>query len=240
MKKYTTIPNSAACKLNSADTYRFTCLSFTPKKDGFTDSTFKQIGEYVNKSKPEVEPTIKDFVNRLKMSNLIRIDEVYIDGKNRNKYFFPELKLNFKMIKSELLEADFSADWKGFLIQLFTITYNGTLEVNLSMNKICTHIKISIPTARKYLKELENLQLVTKTEKGLLLTDKYFIIGKSPKQKLIEQIKERNKDSIFSKRFLYRTNWSTIKDPIKFELSVVAGYVNKQSENKAETPIITL
>ena len=74
------------------------------------------------------------------------------------------------------------------------------------MNKICTHIKISIPTARKYLKELENLQLVTKTEKGLLLTDKYFIIGKSPKQKLIEQIKERNKDSIFSKRFLYRTN----------------------------------
>ena len=110
MKKYTTIPNSAACKLNSADTYRFTCLSFTPKKDGFTDSTFKQIGEYVNKSKPEVEPTIKDFVNRLKMSNLIRIDEVYIDGKKRNKYFFPELKLNFKMIKSELLEADFSAD----------------------------------------------------------------------------------------------------------------------------------
>ena len=90
MKNYTTIPNIVACKLNSADTYRYTALSFTPRKQGFTDSTFKQIGEYINKSEPESERTIEHFVERLKMANLIRIDEVFIAGKRRNKYFFPD------------------------------------------------------------------------------------------------------------------------------------------------------
>ena len=144
------------------------------------------------------------------------------------------------MIKSEILTDDFSTDLKGFLIQLFTITYNGTLEINLSMNKICTLIKISVPTARKYLNELENLQLVTKTAKGLLLTDKYFITGKSPKQRLIELILERNKDcEPLMKRF-NKTNWNNINNPAEYETAVVAGYVNKQSKNKAEVPVITL
>lgn len=76
MKNYTTIPNAYANALNSGDNYRFVALSFTPRKDGYTDSTFKQIGEYINKSNPESTETIKDFVKRLKIANLIQIDEI--------------------------------------------------------------------------------------------------------------------------------------------------------------------
>jgi hypothetical protein len=76
MKNYTTIPNKFAKILNSGDNYRLVALSFTPRKDGYTDSTFKQLGEYINKSNPESEFTVKDFVKRLKLTNTIRIDEV--------------------------------------------------------------------------------------------------------------------------------------------------------------------
>ncbi len=76
MKNYTTIQNNITNKLDSADTYRFTCLSFTPRKEGYTDSTFKQLGEYISQTKPESEDTIKDFIKRLKDSQIIKIDEV--------------------------------------------------------------------------------------------------------------------------------------------------------------------
>ena len=224
LKTYTTIQNIVATKLSSADTYRYTCLTFTPKKNGYTDSTFKQISE-LNSNKPESEETIKDFVKRLKNQQIIKVDEVFIAGKRRNRYFIPECTSNFRMIKNTILEAEFPVELKGFLIQLFTVTLNNTLEINLSMNKICSIIKISLPTARKYLKELEKMQLVFRTEKGLLLTDKYFLIGNENKNQINAIQTEIRGCSELVYRF-NKTDWESIKLPEMYWRSVIGGYTS--------------
>jgi len=89
MKKYTTIHKSIASKLNSIDTYRFTCLSFTPRKGGYTDSTFKQLADICR----EPEATIKHFTERLKSSEIIKIDEPL-----KRAFFLSYFSLLFKMM----------------------------------------------------------------------------------------------------------------------------------------------
>lgn len=238
MKSYTTIQNAIASKLSAADTYRYTCLSFTPRKNGYTDSTFKQIAE-LNSNEPESENTIKDFVERLKRLKLMKIVELYTDGKKRNRYYFPEPEMNFKMISNRILEAELSVSLKGFLIQLFTITLNNSLEINLSMNKICSLIKISLPTARKYLKELENLQLVSRTENGLLLTDTYFLIG-NEKQNQIDSIEAKISGCDELTDRFNRTDWNNIKLPIEYWRSVEGGFTNKNNKRVLQPDSITI
>jgi hypothetical protein len=225
MKTYTTIQNSIASKLSSIDTYRFTCLSFTPRKNGYTDTTFKQLADICK----EPVTTIKHFTERLKFSEIIRIDEVYVAGQKRNNYYIPVCKTNFRMISNAIIDAEFANEFKGFLIQLFTLTINNTYQINFSMNKICSLIKISKPTASKYLKELENLQLVTRTEKGFILSDKYFSVG-NIKQKQIKAIEAKISGSVELSYRFDNTDWKSIINPLEYWRSVEGGYTNfKQS-----------
>lgn len=244
MKNYTTIQNNITSKLDSADTYRFTCLSFTPRKDGYTDSTFKQLGEYINRNKPESENTIKDFIKRLKQSKIIKIDEVSIEGKRRNKYFIPAHIANFRIVKKELLELDLPVKHKGFMIQLFSLAINNSFDCNFSLNKIVTLIKVSKPTAQKYLAELVEKNHIIKTDSGYRLSSNYFSIGKSKYQKLKEQqiaeIYKTYGSSHYFKTILDKTDWNIIKFPELYIQSIEGGYIGKKSNNSIENTVIEL
>lgn len=244
MKNYTTILNSITSKLDSADTYRFTCLSFTPKKEGYTDSTFKQIGEYINRNNPESENTVKDFVKRLKISGIIKIDEVWIDGKRRNKFYIPANTKNYRIIKKELLELDLPAKYKGFMIQLFSLTINNTYDCDFSLNKIVTLIKVSKPTAQKYLAILTEKGHIIKTDTGYRLSNIYFSIGKSKQQKLKEQqvadIYKFYGGNQYFKTILDKTDWNTIKFPELYIQSIEGGYIGKKSLKADEEKTIIL
>lgn len=233
MKNYTTIPNSFATKLNSADMYRYTALSFTPRKDGYTDSTFKQIGEYINAEIPESEETVKDFTRRLKDSKLITIEEVFENGKKRNHYYIAEPKVNYRIIKSELLKVKLPVELKGFMIQLSTITYNNTLEVNLNISQIVKLIKISNKTAGRYIKELLEAKFLIKSDSGYILSDKYFDTGKSPKTKAIEKILKESRGCEYLEDRYNKTNWKSIINPETYWTAVVCGFVGKK-QYKAE------
>lgn len=244
MKNYTTIQNNITNKLDSADTYRFTCLSFTPRKEGYTDSTFKQLGEYISQTKPESEDTIKDFIKRLKDSQIIKIDEVWIDGKRRNKYFIPASKENYRIIKRELLELDLPAKYKGFMIQLFSITLNNSFECNFSLNKIVTLIKVSKPTAQKYLAELVEKGYIIKTDSGYKLSSEYFSIGKSAHQKQREkQIADiyTTYGSIdYFKKILDKTDWNTVVYIDKYIRSIEGGYIGTKSDKQVINEVILM
>lgn len=243
MKNYTTISNDITNKLDSADTYRFTCLTFTPRKDGYTDSTFKQIGQYINNAVPESEETVKDFVKRLKTSEVITIDEVWIDGKRRNKFYIPNPETHFIIVNKELLELDLSIKLKGFMIQLFSLTLNNSFDCNFSLNKIVTLIKVSKPTASKYLKELIDLGHIIKTESGYRLSSLYFSIGTSKRERIknkeIAYILETYNNRYF-KAIFDKTDWSIINSPLKYVRSIEGGYIGKQPLKVIEETTINL
>lgn len=240
MKNYTTILNNITSKLDAGDTYRFTCLTFTPRKEGYTDCTFKQLAEYINPFIPESIETVKSFVTRLKKKEIIKIEEVWINGKRRNKYYIVNPASNFKMIKKELLEVDLSVQLKGFMIQLFSITVNNTYEVNLPISKIVTLIKTSKPTAIKYMRELIEGGYITETPNGYKLSNKYFDIGACMFDKIIKEIEDSIEGCEYLEMRFKLTDWENIKNPEAYWRSVVAGYTSKQKVNKSEPTLITV
>ena len=217
MKHYTLIPNMISNKLISADTYRFTCLTFFPRKNGYTDTTINQLSRLVDES----EHTTKDFIHRLKKAGVIKIQENNNPDKRRYKYFITEPLEDFKMIKKELLDLDIEISLKGFLIQLFTITFNNTLEVNLSINKIVKIIKISKPTAIKYIRQLVEMNLLKKTDTGFVLPVEYFKIGATKKEKDIKLIAEFIVGNEHLTKVYNSIKWDEITEPLKYWEKIV-------------------
>jgi hypothetical protein len=222
MKNYTTIENRVSKILSSADTYRYTCLTFTPRKEeGYTNSTYKQIGLYTNES----EYTVREFIKRLKCTDIVLIKTKNTTDKRRNHYYIEQPVVDFRMVKKELLELDISVQLKGFMIQLFTIAVNNTLVVNLSINKIVKLIKISKPTAIKYLRELLKMEHITKTENGYKLCSKYFTTGK---EKQLEIIKNSITGCTYLEAEFNKADWDSIVNPAEFWRSIEGGYRGKK------------
>ena len=243
MKTYTAMPNNVAKVLNSPDTYRYAALSFTPLKNGYTDSTFKQIADYINPNKPESELTVKNFINRLKKARLnvsrdkdldIPDDEkgdalIYIDstprdknGNRRNHYYVLQPQRNFRMIKKEFLYLDLDIKLKGFLLQLLSITRNETYEIDWSIARICREVNVSRPAASKYMKELIEKGFVKQTDEGYEITSEYFILGKTSREKEIDTIREFAKTSkLFTDKF-NSIKWGDVRNPKEYwEASVI-------------------
>lgn len=239
MKNYTIVPNNISNILDSGDTYRFTCLLFTPRKDGKTDSTFKQLAEYINKKDSESEDTVKKFVIRLKESGIIKIDEIRIADKRRNLFHIPDYQTDFRIIKKELLELDINIKLKGFMIQLFSIAINNTFDCNYSLNKIVSLIKVSKPTAQKYLAELVEKEHIIKTDTGYRLSNKYFSIGNKKDNEIIG-IKKNIKDCTYLEERFNNTDWNNIANPVEYWRSVEGGYTSKKLDKVIENEIIVM
>lgn len=216
------MPNNVAKVLNSPDTYRYAALSFTPLKKGYTDSTFKQIAEYINPNKPESERTIENFINRLKKAGLMQINEVFEKGLRRNHYYIPQPIKNFRMIKNEFLYLDLDIKLKGFLLQLLSITINDTFQIGWTIARISREVKVSRPAATKYMKELIDKEFVKEIEGGYEIISDYFILGKTSREKEIETIKEFAKTSAYFTDRFNEINWEDVKYPKEYwEASVV-------------------
>ena len=230
MKNWTKIKSNVANILNCSDTYRYTCLSLSATKDDYTttDYTFKQIGELTNKRKPESEDTIKSFVQRLKKSGIIDIQETRINKMKRNIYHFPNINDRFIIINKEILELELDITLKGFLIQLFTLVINGTYECNLSSEDIISRINVSKNSYYKYMNELIKAELVTKTDKGFKIDSRFFNAGKSAREKEIILVQEMVIGTTYEK-----IDWSKFKYPMK-ALYHITGKKNFSEREKEE------
>lgn len=237
MRTYTTIPKDISKKLSCKDIYRFTCIALAPrdkKTRTYTDITYKQIAKYSNANKPEPESTIKSFVKRLKELDIINILEAGVKEKNtisrRNYYYFPHYKEDFRFIHSSLLELDIDIALKGFLIHLNNLTINNTGNINYSINKIVSLVKVGKPTAIKYIQKLIELDLLAKTDKGYQIETKYFTSsGKSIKQIEIESIYRKVVESGFLLDRFIKTDWKKIANPIDYWRSVEGGCIGLKS-----------
>lgn len=229
MKTFIKMPNNITKVLNSKDTYRYVALSFTPIKKGFTDATFIQIGEYINPLKPESEYTVKGFIQRLKKAGLMQIDEVFEKGLRRNRYYVPQPKTNFRMVRNEFLYDETPIELKGFLLQLLSITMNETFKVLFSITKISTLVKISKPTAFKYMKELLERGLVIEIDGGYEITSTFFTLGKTSREKEIDAIKDSiPEEDKYLKAEFNRANWDAIDYPQRFWDAKLLGVLGKK------------
>lgn len=266
MKPYTVMPNNIAKVLNSPDTYRYVALSFSPlKNDGYTDSTFIQIGEYINPDKPESPKTTRNFVERLKKARinvsrdkdldipeeekgdaLIYIDSSHRDEKNnrRNRYYVPQPQRDFRMIKKEFLYLDLDIKLKGFLLQLLSITINETLQVGWPIARICREVNVSRPAASKYMKELIEKGFVKQTDEGYELISEYFILGKTSREKEIDTIREFAKISKFFTDRFNSIKWGDVRNPKEYwEASVIMrlrGEEKLRGGNKTDNKDLTI
>ena len=157
MKTYTTIDNSICKYLDLKDTYRYVCLSFTPTKDNntYTDSTFKQI---MSLTGDKSEETIKDFVDRLRKSEYIKIETYQTEYQvKRNKYYMKPLEKNYRRISNEIIGMDLSIAHKGFLIQLFGLCINLTNRTEFTNKEIAARLGLSENTISTYTKKLVEL-----------------------------------------------------------------------------------
>lgn len=243
MKEYTVMPNYIAKILNSADTYRYVALTFSPLKNGYTNSTFKQIAEYIDPINPEPESTVRSFANRLKKAihkngePLLLINENIRDenGNRRNHYYIPQVNENFRMIKDEFRYLPLDIKLKGFILQLFSITINNTLQVKFSIAKISKEVNVSRPAATKYMKELIELGFVKEIEGGYELDGRYFKMGKTPQEKEIEEIKKIADTSIYLKEAFDKIDWSKISAPKKYWEAAV---IMRLRDGDLDKPII--
>lgn len=230
MKTYTTIPIEVN-KLNIPDIYRFTCLSFTKDtRKEYTDSTFEQIKELTKDNSTE---TVKNFVDRLRKSELITIDtdkttKTTIDGVvkiiSRNHYNIPNYQVNFRMIHSSFLEVDLSIYEKGFLIGMFTLCLNNTKNCQLKQKDIAEKLNIGKSTVSEYLKSLTSKGYIEKFEKGFLLNVKEFLISRFTNKQ-----KEKLQELYLLPKFrdiIKRTNWETVRNIDNYILSIESGTIN--------------
>lgn len=170
MKTYTVISNKIVQSLKSADALRYTAITFTPRVDNKTDSTFSQIGEITGES----ERTIKNFVTRMKKSKLIPISQIVNKDGKRNVYTIKDPIENYKFINKCIFELPISVELKGFLIQLKSITLNNTDRCEWSINRITQALNCNRETVTKYIDDLIYLGYIQKIEKGYELTTNIF------------------------------------------------------------------
>lgn len=211
-KTYTVIPNNIGEFLIPVDVYRFTCLSFTPRPKGYTDSTFKQIRDITG---DKSDRTIQDFVQRLRESKLIDI-ETYTDDKlrKRNKYYVPHYQTNFKRIHKGIIDLKLSNTLKGFLIMMSGQCLNNTRECYYSQAKLGEIFNLNRNTVGKYLKELIAEGLIVKIKKGYEITAPIILIN-TERQKEMVEVEEMVKN--FPKEhFVHTINFDRALNPKKY------------------------
>lgn len=229
MKTYTTVPNNID-KLILSDIYRFTCLSFQPRKDGYTDTTFKQLMIFTGDTSEE---TLKDFSKRLRESELIKVETVketcVIKNSpvNRNHYYIPEYKENFRIIHKDIIDCELSMENKGFLIGLFVNCLNNTKICKFTIIKIAEKLGLHRETTSKYLKRLIELGYILKIKGGYELRVNWLLIS-NKREKLIQYYKGIGLDSV------YKINWDKVVDPEKYTNALFSGLANKKNKIKKE------
>lgn len=236
MKTYTTIPTNIG-KLIFADIFRFTCLTFQPRKNGYTDTTIKQLMIY---TKDKSDDTLKDFIKRLRESELIEIQTIKSSSSadktiivNRNHYYIPEYQEKFRFINKSIFNCDLSLEYKGFLIGLFAICLNGTKTCKLSIIDIAKSLNVHRNTVSKYIKELIELGFINKIKGGFELVCEWLLIS-NKREKLIEYYKEIGLDKV------YKIDWSKVKNPEKYANSLLSGTANLPKKQPVETEQIII
>lgn len=234
MKTYTTIPNDIGSYLIPEDVYRFTCLSFTKRIKGATDSTFKQIRDL---TKDKSNRTIEDFVKRLRKSNLIRIETYQESGtKKRNKYFIPIYEENFKMIHNSIIELDLNIKLKGFLIMLSGHCINKTRKCKYTQVKLAELFKMHRNTVGTYLKSLIELGYINKIKGGFEIVAAFILI-KTEKDIELEKIQPLL-STFPEEHFINKVVWEKVRNPEKFYYKLISGIPYKDLDNEEQGYII--
>ena len=233
MKTYTIIPNNIS-KLNLADIYRFTCLSFQPHKNGYTDTTFKQL---MLLTKDKSEETLKDFIKRLREAELIKIETVkeHCTNKssvvNRNHYYFPLYTENFRMIHKDIIDCDLTMEDKGFLIGLFVNCINNSKDCKFTIVKIAKVLDLNRKTAAKYLKKLIELGYILKVKGGYELKVDWLLVS-DKRERLIQKYKDMGLDTV------YKIDWERVLNPEKYANALLSGLAHKKEVKKEQLNII--
>ncbi len=183
MKNYTPLNNEIIKEFILKDLYRYTALALTPSKKGYTDTTFEQLAAITG----DKVSAIEEFITRLRKSNYINITTIKTDV-SRNHYTFLHGR-NYRMITKEILTANISNEAKGLLVGIILQTLNNSNLCGYSKNKIISNLRASKTTALKCFKELEDANLITITNEGVLVSLDIMVLTEAKKNKAIKTLK---------------------------------------------------
>lgn len=190
-KDYTVINCSVASQLSSPDIYRYFVLSLTAKRDDTTDTTLKQLADFVGEKESAYHSGSSGKNKKLSLNDRFRNSGVFKDiilskkEKSRNLYVFPKAeKGNYRRIKKEFRNIDLSIKLKGYLLQLFCLTDPHSLLVARSKNNIAKTLHMANSTVTSYNQILIEEDLLEEIKEGFKLKlNAHFIIDEPKNQK---------------------------------------------------------
>lgn len=239
MKNYTPLNNEITKKFILKDLYRYTALALTPSKKGYTDATFEQLAAITG----DKVSAIEEFITRLKESGIINIKTIRTNSVNgttsRNHYTFIEGK-NYRMITKEILTTNVTNEAKGLLIGIILQTLNNSNLCGYSKNKIISNLRASKTTALKCFKELEDANLITITNEGVLVSLDIIVLTEAKKAKAVKVLKDITANGALSNcKVLRMANYyilhpEKIKDVTKLSLFIETGVKVAKKKNAKE------
>ncbi len=190
-KDYTVINCSIASQLSSPDMYRYFVLSLTAKRDDTTDTTLKQLADFVGEKESAYHSGNSGKNKKLSLNDRFRNSGAFKNiilskkEKSRNLYVFPKVeKGNYRRIKKEFRNLDLAIKLKGYLLQLFCLTDLHSLLVARSKNNIAKTLHMANSTVTSYNQILIEEDLLEETKEGFKLKlNAHFIIDEPKNQK---------------------------------------------------------
>lgn len=201
-KDYTVINCSVASQLSSPDIYRYFVLSLTAKRDDTTDTTLKQLADFVGEKESAYHSGNSGKNKKLSLNDRFRNSGAFKDiilskkEKSRNLYVFPKAeKGNYRRIKKEFRNIDLSIKLKGYLLQLFCLTDPHSLLVARSKNNIAKTLHMANSTVTSYNQILIEEDLLEEIKEGFKLKlNAHFIIDEPKNQKSENNLYEYSDD----------------------------------------------
>lgn len=200
-KDYTVINCSVAPNLSSPDMYRYFVLSLTAKRDNTTDTTLKQLADFVGEKESAYHSGGSKDNKKLSLNERFRNSGAFKDiilsrkEKSRNLYVFPKAeKGNYRRIKKEFRNIDLPIKLKGYLLQLFCLTEPHSLLVARTVNNIANTLGMAHSTVKLYNQILIEKDLLEETKEGFKLKLGAHFILDEPKNEKTEQNQQEDKE----------------------------------------------
>lgn len=174
-----------------------TLHTFRDNETGKCNPTMQQMADISGLSKFAVNESINNLANKgyITISQRKLLDkETGKAIKTNNYYYMPNIK-GFNMIPIDFINSkEYSPKLKGFAITFRGLFFNDTLICKYTNKEICEKLNIDNRTLKKYLKEMENNNMMV-IDKNLYQLNNDIIDWRITKlEKEVETIKENKAD----------------------------------------------
>lgn len=156
---YRKITDTIRQKLKPKEAYTFLGLVFKSNYETYESSVNEQtLADFLKIPRDRVV----DHIDKFSRTGLVHKDQKEY-GKIKKNYYQVSTEHYF-LVTDKILELDITGDDIGFLLILKACCYNNTNLCLWSVNQLVENVAISKPTVIKYLKRLEDKEIISRKD----------------------------------------------------------------------------